>query len=261
MIHATAVVHPTAELAEDVEVGPYAVIGHHVKIGRGTTIGAHTVIDSWTELGEENVISHMASIGAPPQDLKYKGEETWLKIGSRNIIREFSSLHRATTASDRVTRIGDNNMFMAYSHVAHDCRVGSNIVMANCATLAGHVTIEDFVIFGGLTAVHQFTRVGAHVMVGGGTLIGTDVPPYTIATGGDRRDAQLRGLNLIGLKRRGFSEESISSLKQAYKILVLSQLKLADALVKIKNEVPQTPEVKNFLEFIEKPSQRGICRR
>lgn len=261
MIHATAVVHPTAELAEGVEVGPYVVIGPHVKIGRGTTIGAHTVIESWTEIGEENAISHQASIGAPPQDLKYHGEETWLKIGNRNIIREFSSLHRATTASDRVTRIGDNNMFMAYSHVAHDCRVGSNVVMANCATLAGHVTIEDFVIFGGLTAVHQFTRVGAHVMVGGGTLIGTDVPPYTIATGGDRRDAQLRGLNLIGLKRRGFSEESIASLKQAYKILVLSQLKLADALEKIRQEVPQTQEVKNFLEFIEKPSQRGICRR
>ena len=261
MIHPSAVIDPSAELAEDVEVGPYVVIGHHVKIGRGTKIGAHTVIDSWTELGEENQISHMASIGAPPQDLKYHGEETWLKIGNRNIIREFSSLHRATTASDRITRIGDNNMFMAYSHVAHDCRVGSNVVMANCATLAGHVTIEDFVIFGGLTAVHQFTRVGAHVMVGGGTLIGTDVPPYTIATGGDRRDAQLRGLNLIGLKRRGFSDETIASLKSAYKILVLSQLKLADAIERIKQEVTQTPEVAHFLAFIEHPTQRGICRR
>lgn len=261
MIHPSAVIDPTAELAEDIEVGPYVVIGPHVKIGRGTKIGAHTVIDSWTELGEDNVISHMASIGAPPQDLKYKGEETWLKIGSRNIIREFSTLHRATTAHDCVTRIGDNNMFMAYSHVAHDCRVGSNVVMANCATLAGHVTIEDYVIFGGLTAVHQFTRVGAHVMVGGGTLIGTDVPPYTIATGGDRRDAQLRGLNLIGLKRRGFSDEAIASLKSAYKILVLSQMKLADAIARIKREVPQTPEVLHFLEFIEQPTQRGICRR
>ncbi|SNB45013.1 acyl-ACP--UDP-N-acetylglucosamine O-acyltransferase [Geobacter sp. DSM 9736] len=261
MIHSTAVIHPTAELAENVEVGPYVVIGPHVRVGQGTKIGAHTVIESWTELGEENIISHMASIGAPPQDLKYRGEETWLKIGDRNIIREFSTLHRATTAKECVTSIGSNNMFMAYSHVAHDCKVGSNVIMANCATLAGHVTIEDSVTFGGLTAVHQFTRIGSHVMVGGGTLVGTDVPPYTIATGGDRRDAQLRGLNLIGLKRRGFPDEVIASLKTAYKILVLSQLKLADAIERIKQEVPASPEVNHFIEFIEHPSQRGICRR
>ncbi len=260
MIHPTALIHPGAELADTVEVGPYAVIGDHVKIGRGTKVGAHAIIDSWTEIGEENAIWPMAAVGTAPQDLKYKGEETWLKIGNRNIIREFATLHRATLNGEKVTLIGDNNMFMAYTHVAHDCRIGNNVVMANNATLAGHVVVEDHVVFGGLTAVHQFTRIGAHVMVGGGTLIGTDIPPYTIATGGNRRDAQLRGLNLVGLKRRGFSEETIAAIKKAYKILVLSKLQLPEAIERMKNELPPLPEIKHFIEFIE-TSKRGICRR
>lgn len=261
MIHPTALIHPGAELADNVEVGPYAVIGEHVRIGRGTTVGAHVVIDRWTDIGEDNQIFPMASVGAAPQDLKYKGEETWLKIGNKNIIREFATLHRATTADTGVTLVGDGNMFMAYSHVAHDCRIGSSVVMANSATLAGHVYIEDYVIFGGLTAVHQFTRIGAHAMIGGGTLIGTDIPPYTIATGGRRRDAELRGLNLIGLKRRGFSDDTINALKNAYKILVLSDLKLPEAIERIRSEVPPGPEVNHFVDFIEQPSKRGICRR
>ncbi len=258
MIHATAVVHPGAELDSDVEIGPYAIIGEHVKIGRGTRVGAHTVIDGWTTIGEENQIFHLASVGAVPQDLKYRGEETYLKIGDRNIIREFATLHLGTVTGDGETTVGSGNLFMAYSHVAHDCHIGNGVVMANAATLAGHVRVEDFAILGGLSAIHQFTRIGAHAMIGGGTLVGMDIPPYTISTG-DRRDARLRGLNLVGLKRHNFSDEVIASLKKAYKILVLSDLKLKDALERIRSEVPASPEIEHFTTFIE-TAQRGICR-
>ncbi|ABQ27394.1 acyl-ACP--UDP-N-acetylglucosamine O-acyltransferase [Geotalea uraniireducens] len=258
MIHATAVVHPKAELDSDVEIGPYAIIGEHVKIGRGTKVGAHTVIDGWTTIGENNQIFHLASVGAVPQDLKYKGEETYLKIGDRNIIREFATLHLGTVTGNGETTVGSGNLFMAYSHVAHDCSIGNGVVMANAATLAGHVKVEDYAILGGLSAIHQFTRIGAHAMIGGGTLVGMDIPPYTITTG-DRRDARLRGLNLVGLKRHKFSDEVIASLKKAYKILVLSDLKLKDALERIKNEVPSSPEVDHFTTFVE-TAQRGICR-
>lgn len=258
MIHASAVVHPGAELDSDVEIGPYAIIGEHVKIGRGTKVGAHTVIDGWTTIGEYNQIFHLASVGAVPQDLKYRGEETYLKIGDRNIIREFATLHLGTVTGNGETTVGSGNLFMAYSHVAHDCSIGNGVVMANAATLAGHVKVEDYAILGGLSAIHQFTRIGAHAMIGGGTLVGMDIPPYTISTG-DRRDARLRGLNLVGLKRHNFSDEVIASLKKAYKILVLSDLKLKDALERIKNEVPSSPEVNHFITFVE-TAQRGICR-
>lgn len=256
MIHPTAVIHPDAELHGTVTVGPFAVIGEHVRIGRGTAVGAHTVIDGWTDIGEDNQIFHLASIGGIPQDLKYKGEETWLKIGNRNIFREFVTIHPGTVTGDSETTIGDGNLFMAYCHVAHDCHIGDNVVMANSATLAGHVRVEDYAILGGLSAVHQFVVIGAHTMVGGGALVGQDVPPYTIVTG-DR--ARLRGLNLVGLRRRGFTEESIYILRKAYKILVFAKLKIADALERIRTELPQTPEVCRFVEFIEK-SERGICR-
>jgi len=258
MIHSTAIVHPGASIADGVEIGPYAVIGEHVRIGKGTKVGPHTVIDGWTEIGEENTIFHMASIGAVPQDLKYRGEETWLKIGNGNTIREFASLHLGTVTGDGETTVGDGNLFMAYSHVAHDCHVGSGVVLANAATLAGHVTIEDHAILGGLCAVLQFTRIGTHVMVGGATSVTMDVPPYTIVTG-DRRESRLRGLNLVGLKRRGFPEATISGLKKAYKILSLSGLKLSDAIERIKSEVPQSTEVDHFVSFIES-SKRGVCR-
>ncbi len=258
MIHATAIVHPDAVIAEGVEIGPYAVIGAHVRIGKGTKVGPHTVIDGWTEIGEENTIFHMASVGAVPQDLKYRGERTWLRIGNGNTIREFASLHLGTVTGDGETTVGDDNLIMAYSHVAHDCHIGNGVVMANAATLAGHVVIEDYAILGGLCAILQFTRVGAHVMIGGATSVTMDIPPYTIVTG-DRREARLRGLNLIGLKRRGFSDETISGLKKAYKILSLSGLKLAEAVERIKSDVPTSPEVERFVSFIE-ASKRGVCR-
>jgi UDP-N-acetylglucosamine acyltransferase len=259
MIHATAIIQPGAKLAEDVEIGPYAIIGPHVSIGKGTKIGPHAVVEGWTTIGEYNQIFQLASVGAVPQDLKYQGEETYLKIGDRNIIREFATIHLGTVTGDGETTIGNGNLFMAYSHVAHDCHLGNGVVMANAATLAGHVTVEDYAILGGLCAVHQFTRIGAHVMIGGGTLVGHDIPPYTIVTSGERRDAALRGLNLVGLKRRGFSDEVINDLKKAYKILMFSKLKLQDAIARIRAEVPAGPEVNYFVDFIEN-AKRGICR-
>ncbi|HPX61633.1 MAG TPA: acyl-ACP--UDP-N-acetylglucosamine O-acyltransferase [Deltaproteobacteria bacterium] len=258
MIHPSAIIDSSATLAADVEIGPYAIIGKHVTIGSGTTVGPHTVIGDWTTIGANNQIFHQASVGAPPQDLKYKGEEAWTHIGDNNIIREFATIHRGTVTGHGETVVGNSNLFMAYSHVAHDCRIGNGVVMANVATLAGHVTVEDNVILGGLVAIHQFVTIGAYAMIGGGTLVGVDILPYTIATM-SRRDAKLRGLNLIGLKRRGFSDQAISNLKTAYKILFMSDLKLPEAVERIKAEITGCPEVDYMLDFIAR-SQRGICR-
>jgi len=258
MIHPSAIIDSSATLAADVEIGPYAIIGKHVTIGSGTTVGPHTVIGDWTTIGANNQIFHQASVGAPPQDLKYKGEEAWTHIGDNNIIREFATIHRGTVTGHGETVVGNSNLFMAYSHVAHDCRIGNGVVMANVATLAGHVTVEDNVILGGLVAIHQFVTIGAYAMIGGGTLVGVDILPYTIATM-SRRDAKLRGLSLIGLKRRGFSDQAISNLKTAYKILFMSDLKLPEAVERIKAEITGCPEVDYMLDFIAR-SQRGICR-
>ena len=258
MIHPTAILHPGAQVAQGVEIGPYAVIGEHVRIGRGTKVGPHTVIDGWTEIGEDNTIFHMASVGAVPQDLKYHGEETYLRIGNGNTIREFASLHLGTVTGDGETTVGDGNLLMAYCHVAHDCHIGNGVVLANAVTLAGHVTIDDYAILGGLCAVLQFTRIGAHVMIGGMTPVAMDVPPYTIVTG-DRKEASLRGLNLVGLKRRNFSAETIAGLKKAYKILSLSGLLLSEAIERMKTEIPSCTEVDHFISFIES-SKRGVCR-
>lgn len=259
MIHPTAIIDLTAHLATDVEVGPYAIIGKHVTIGKGTTVGAHAIVGDWTEIGENNQIFPQSSVGGPPQDLKYRGEECWTRIGDNNMIREFATIHRGTVTGHAETIIGNNNMFMAYSHVAHDCRIGNGVVMANVATLAGHVTIEDNVILGGLVAVHQFTSIGINAMIGGGTMVSLDILPYTIATAARSRDTKLRGLNLIGLKRRGFSEDAIKNIKKAYKTLFMADLKLPEAIARIKSEITDCPEVDYLLAFIEN-SKRGICR-
>lgn len=256
MIHPTAIIASKAELDENVEVGPYAVIGEHVSVGRGTSIGAHAVIDGWTRIGEDNRIFPMASVGGIPQDLKYKGEKTWLIIGERNTIREFTTLQPGTATGIGKTEIGNDNLFMAYCHVAHDCLIGNRVIMANGSTLAGHVLVEDFAILGGLSAVHQYVRIGESSMLSGGAMVGQDVAPFTIAAG-DR--ARMRGLNMVGLRRRGFTSESITVLKKAYRILVYSRLRVADALTRIRNELPPIPQLCHFLEFIEK-SERGICR-
>ena len=256
MIHPTAIIDPSAQLSIDVEVGPYAVIGKHVRVDSGTTIGAHAVIDSWTEIGADNRIFQFASVGAPPQDLKYAGEETFLKIGDRNTIREFVTLHRGTKDGGGVTRVGNDCLFMAYTHVAHDCMVHDQVILANGATLAGHVEVEENAILGGLAAVHQFCRVGCHTMISGGAMITQDIPPYTVAQG-DR--AKTLGLNTIGLKRRGFSEAALKGLKSAYRLVFRSGLRLEDALHQINEELEQTPELAHFVSFIEQ-SKRGIAR-
>ncbi|HOI14740.1 MAG TPA: acyl-ACP--UDP-N-acetylglucosamine O-acyltransferase [Geobacteraceae bacterium] len=256
MIHPTAIVHPGAELDTDVEIGPYAVIGEHVKVGRGTRIGPSAVVDGWTEIGENNQIFHLSSIGAIPQDLKYRGEQTYLRIGNGNIIREFATIHLGTVTGDGETTIGNNNLFMAYCHVAHDCHIGNHVIMANGSTLAGHVTVEDFAILGGLSAVHQFTRVGESAMLSGGTMVGQDVLPFSVASG---NRAKSYGLNAVGLKRRRFSPDLISRIKTAYRLIIRSGLRLDEALHRVRSEVPLSPEIEHLIAFAEK-SERGICR-
>ena len=256
MIHPTAIIHPGAKLADNVSIGPYSVIGEHVTIGAGTTVAAHVVIEGWTEIGRDNQIFQFSSIGAAPQDLKYAGQETYLKIGDRNRIREFTTLNRGTAEGGGVTSVGNDNLFMAYSHVAHDCIVHDHAILANGATLAGHVEIESAAILGGLSAVHQFCRIGCHTMISGGAMVAQDIPPYTVAQG-DR--AKTVGLNLIGLKRRGFSEETIRGIKKAYRMIFRSGMRLEEALDTIVEEIESTPELDHFVSFI-KDSQRGIAR-
>jgi UDP-N-acetylglucosamine acyltransferase len=255
-IHHTAIISPDAQLEEGVEIGPYVVIGSDVKIGKNTVIGPHTVIEDFTHIGENCHIFQFCSIGAPPQDLKFGGEKTRVIIGNFNTIREFVTIHRSTTADIGVTIIGDHNLIMAYAHVAHNCKLGNNIIMSNAATLAGHIHIEDYAIISGLTGIHQFCRLGAHCMIGGASAVVKDVPPYAIAQG---NHAKLFGLNLIGLKRRNFPEKTINALKDAYRIIFRSDLLLEAALKKAKNEVEDIPEVNHFIKFIQE-SERGICR-
>ena len=255
-IHSTAIIAPDAQLEEGVEVGPYSIIESDVKIGKNTIIGPHTVIDQHTQIGEGCNIFQFCSIGAPPQDLKYGGEKTGVRIGNYNTIREYVSIHRATTADTGMTIMGDQNLLMAYVHIAHNCKLGDHVIIANSTGLAGHVAVEDYAIISPLSGVHQFCRVGAHAMVGGASAVVKDIPPYTMANG---NRATLFGLNLIGLQRRGFPESSIMALKQAYRIIFRSDLLLEEALEKAAKEVDDCPEVRHFINFIQK-SKRSICR-
>jgi len=256
MIHPTAIIQPGAQIDGNVSIGPFSVIGESVTIASGTTVGAHVVIEGWTEIGSDNQIFQFSSIGAAPQDLKYSGEQTYLKIGDRNRIREFTTLNRGTTDGGGVTTVGNDNLFMAYSHVAHDCIIHDHTILANGATLAGHVEIESSAILGGLSAVHQFCRIGCHTMVSGGSMVAQDVPPYTVAQG-DR--AKTVGLNLIGMKRRGFTEDTTRGIKKAYRMIFRSGMRLEEALDMIVEEIESTPELDHFVAFI-KESQRGIAR-
>ena len=255
-VHPTAIVAPGARLHATAEVGPYAVIGPQVEIGAGTIVGPHAVIEGRTRLGERNKVFQFASVGAPPQDLKYAGEDSALEIGSENLIREFTTLHKGTTGGGGVTRIGNRNLFMAYAHVAHDCQVGNGCVLANAATLGGHVEIGDNVILGGLAAVHQFTRIGKHAFVAGGAMVVMDVPPFCTAQG-DR--AELAGINSIGLARHGFSEDQIGRVKEAYRILFRSKLPLDEAVERLRTELGDQPEIQELLTFVT-TSQRGLTR-
>lgn len=255
-IHETALVDRKAELDADVEVGPYSVIAAGVKIGKGTKIHSHVVIQGRTIVGESNLIFQFASVGSVPQDLKYRGEPSELIVGSYNTIREFVSLNPGTAGAGRVTRLGDHNLLMMYCHIAHDCILGSHNIIANGATLGGHVVIEDYVIVGGLVGIHQFVRIGSGAILGAGSMVSKDVPPFCNATG-DR--ARLRGLNLEGLKRRGFSKDKIDFIKRAYRIIFQSKLRTKEALEKVRRELPRSVEIENLVTFIAN-SQRGICR-
>lgn len=255
-IHPTAVVHPNARISEGVEIGPYAVIGEHVTIGKDTKIASHVLVEGWTTIGERNRIFSFSSIGTSPQDIGYKNDETYVIIGDDNVIRECATVHRATTKADRKTEIGNRNYLMAYSHVAHDCKLGNNIIMANSAGLAGHIVIEDHAILGGIVGVHQHVRIGAYAMIGGQSAIVQDIPPYVSAAG---NRAQLYGLNTIGLKRRGFTDEMINNLKKAYKIIFRSGMTLEEAFKKTVEEFPDSPEVNYFVDFM-RHSKRGVTR-
>lgn len=252
-IDSRAVVSPKASIGDGVRVGPFSIIEDDVIIGEGTQIGAHAVIQNGSRIGRECRIHNMAAIGGPPQDLKYRGEPTTLEIGDRTDIREFATLHRGTVETGR-TVIGSNCMFMAYSHVAHDCVIGDHGVFANCAAMGGHVHVGHWVIVGGLTGVHQFCSIGDHAMVGACFKVVKDVPPYVLA---GSEPLIFERLNVIGLRRRGFSDKSIEVLDKTYRLLYRSSLNVSQAVARIKEEVEQTPEVRAVLAFIAR-SKRGI---
>lgn len=255
MIHPTALVDPKARLADDVEVGPFSIIGPDVTIGAGSVIGPHVVVKGPTTLGERTRIFQFASVGEDCQDKKYAGEPTRLVMGDDNVIREGATIHRGTVQDRSETTIGSRNLFMAYVHVGHDCVIGNDCILANQVTLAGHVTVGDHVILGGLAAVHQFCHFGDHAMAGGGSIITKDTPAYIMING---NPAEARGLNLVGLKRRGFSREAINALTAAYKMVYRQGLTTEQALAEMRSSF-ELPEVEHFAASIER-STRGITR-
>jgi UDP-N-acetylglucosamine acyltransferase len=256
MIHPTAIIHEGAKLASDVSVGAYSIIGEHVEIGAGTWIGPHVVITGHTRIGTDNKIFQFSSLGEVPQDKKYQGEETWLEIGDRNVIREFCTFNRGTSQDAGATRVGNDNWIMAYVHLAHDCQIGNHTIFANNAQLAGHVHVGDYAILGGFTVVHQFCHIGGHSITGMGTILFKDVPPYVTAAG---HDAQPHGINSEGLKRRGFSSETIMQIKRAYKTLYKTGLTLEQAKPALLEQAQSCPEIQLLVDFLAL-STRGIIR-
>ena len=257
MIHPTAVVDKNAELDSTVDVGPYSIIKEKVSIESGTIVGPHAVIDSHVTIGKNCHIFQFASVGAIPQDLKFKGEDTFVEIGDNTVVREFVTINRGTAGGGGITKIGSDSLIMAYAHVAHDCIVGHHGILANCATLAGHVTLGNHVTVGGLTAIQQFVRIGDYVYIGGHCGVRNDIPPYIKAAGEER--VKLLGIDTIKLGRSGFSEETISTLKKTYRVLFRSKITLKEAIEKAKTEIEQIPEVVNMINFIES-SKQGIVR-
>jgi UDP-N-acetylglucosamine acyltransferase len=255
-IHPTAIIDDGALLAAEVAVGPYSIVGAGVELGEGTWIGAHVVLDGRTRIGRRNRIFHFASIGAPPQDKKYAGEDTAVEIGDGNVIREYVTINRGTALDAGVTRIGSDNWIMAYVHFAHDCQIGSHSIFANACQLAGHVTVGDWAIFGATTLVHQFVHIGAHAFTGMGTYLPQDLPPFVTAAGNMARPY---GINSEGLKRRGFSPETINGLKQAYRTLYRRGLGLEEARRELESQAEDCPPVREILDFLAK-SKRGIIR-
>lgn len=255
-IHPTAIISPNAKIGDDVEIGPYTTIEDDVEIGNNCVIGANAGIYNGARIGNGVKIFQSASVSNKPQDLKYADEQTFLYIGDNTVIREFTALHRGTTATGK-TSIGSNCLIMSLSHVAHDCSIGNNVIIAGGVQLAGHVHIEDHVIIGGLSAVHQFEKIGQHAMVGGGSMANTDVPPYCLTSG---YPARFMGINIVGLRRRNFSNEDIEAIKEAYRIFYNSGLIFSEALEKIKEKFPGVGVVENIVEFIS-TSKRGVMRK
>ncbi|MBA4416959.1 MAG: acyl-[acyl-carrier-protein]--UDP-N-acetylglucosamine O-acyltransferase [Syntrophus sp. (in: bacteria)] len=255
MIDQTAIIHKNAEVDESAYIGPYCVIEEKVRIGKGVRLTSHVIVQNGTQIGENCTISPFASIGGPPQDLTYKGEDTSLFIGNNNAIKEYVTISRGTVHGGGITSIGNNNFIMAYAHIGHDCKLGNNIIMANGATLAGHVEIADYASLSGLCAFHQFCKVGKYAFISGLTGVSKDVPPFVTAAG-DR--AKLYGLNVVGLERRGFTKEDITQLKKAYRIIFRSALPLSTSLKIVQDEL-SGDHVNELIEFI-RSSKRGICR-
>ncbi|MBF0610994.1 MAG: acyl-ACP--UDP-N-acetylglucosamine O-acyltransferase [Magnetococcales bacterium] len=256
MIHPTAIIEEGAQIGANVRIGPYSVIGRHVVLHEQVEVGTHVAIEGHTVIGEGSFISAFAAIGHPPQDLHYHGEPTRVEIGKRCQIREYVSIHRGTEAGGGLTRVGSDCMIMAYCHIAHDCRVGDHVIMANAATLAGHVEIQDKAVIGGLTAIHQFARVGRNSFIGGASAISMDVVPFLSAAG---NRSKIVGVNVVGLRRGGFSEETIKLIRQAHRIIFRSNLRLEQAIEELEKQFSTCPEVQLMSEFIQ-TSQRGICR-
>jgi UDP-N-acetylglucosamine acyltransferase len=256
MRNSTAIIHPNAQLADDVEVGAYSIIGEHVEIGAGTVIGPHVVINGNTRIGQHNRIFQFCSLGEIPQDKKYANEPTRLEIGDHNTIREFCTFNLGTAQDGGVTRVGNHNWIMAYVHLAHDCQVGNHTIFANNAQLAGHVEVHDYAILGGFTVVHQFVKIGAHIITGMGTILLQDVPTYMLVSG---NPSAPHGINSEGLKRRGFSSASIMAIKRAYKTLYKSGLSFEDAKLAIQTELAEHDELQPLVDFLAS-SNRGIVR-
>jgi len=258
MIHETALVHPTAEVADGVEIGPYSIIGEKVTIGKDTRIGPHVVIDKWTVIGKGCQIYQYVSLGTPPQHLRYNGEETYVIIGDNNIIREFVSIHRGTPFGNGKTVLGNDNYIMATAHIAHDCIIGNRIIVASYAALGGHVEIEDCAVIGGIVAIHQYVRIGAYAFVGGATAITRDIPPYVTASG---MKANIYGINARNLQRHNVPEEAIKGLRKAYKMLFRSPLIMEEAVKKVQEDpIYDLPEVRHMVDFI-KGTKRGVTRK
>jgi len=255
-IHRTAVIEEGAKLDEGVEIGPFTVIGPEVHIGARTVVGPHCVIQGDTVIGSDNRFHQAVSVGDVPQDLKFSGEPSKVRIGNHNTVREFVTIHKGTKGDQMVTTLGDHNLLMVGAHMAHDVQVGNHCILANNVALAGHVWVDDYAIIGGLSAVHQFVRIGAHAMVGGASAVANDVPPFLTVLG-NRAVAQ--GLNLVGLRRRKFPRETINAIRDAFEILYRSQLPQAEALERVRQELPDLPEIRTFLTFLD-ASTRGIVR-
>lgn len=254
-IHPTAIISEKAKISENVEIGPYTVIGHDVEIGENTKVDPHCLIEGNTKIGKNCQIFKGAAVGSIPQDLKYKGEKSFLEIGDNNIIREYVTINVGASENSK-TAIGNNNLLMAYSHIAHDCKIGDDCIIANCGTLAGHVLIGDKAVIGGLVAAHQFCRIGELSIIGGCSKVTQDIPPYSLSDG---RPARVYGLNLVGLKRHNISKDVVEDLKRAFKIIFFSKLTFSHAIEKVEKEIFPHREIAHLIEFI-KNSERGICR-